>query len=93
MELILIQEALSLKFYTDGMNHGIVQIPCKGVRKESSEQSEMISQLLFGEIFEILEKSKLKERGEIGMRGSVFYGHPSAGILGKNRFIFDVSFL
>jgi len=39
------------------MNYGIVQIPCKGVRKESSEQSEMISQLLFGEIFEILEKS------------------------------------
>jgi len=39
------------------MNHGIVHIPCKGLRKEPSEQSEMTSQLLFGEIFETSEKS------------------------------------
>ncbi len=37
------------------MNHGIVQTPCIAVRKEASEQSEMRSQLLFGEIFEIQE--------------------------------------
>ena len=37
------------------MNHGIVETPCIAVRKESSEQSEMTSQLLFGELFEILE--------------------------------------
>ena len=37
------------------MNHGIVQTPCIALRKEASEQSEMASQLVFGEIFEILE--------------------------------------
>jgi hypothetical protein len=37
------------------MNHGIVQSPCISLRKEASEQSEMASQLLFGEIFEVLE--------------------------------------
>jgi hypothetical protein len=37
------------------MNYGIVQIPCIAVRKESAEQSEMTSQLLFGELFEVLE--------------------------------------
>lgn len=39
------------------MNHGIVRAPCIAVRKEPSEQSEMSSQLLFGEIFTILEES------------------------------------
>ena len=37
------------------MNHGIVQTPCIAVRKEAAEQSEMTSQLLFGEIFDILD--------------------------------------
>ncbi|MFC2112305.1 NlpC/P60 family protein [Bacteroidota bacterium] len=37
------------------MNHGIVQIPCIAVRREAAEQSEMTSQLLFGELFEVLE--------------------------------------
>ncbi len=37
------------------MNHGLVQTPCIAVRKEPAEQSEMISQLLFGELFEILD--------------------------------------
>ena len=39
------------------MNHGIVRAPCIAARREASEQSEMTSQLLFGEIFEILEDS------------------------------------
>jgi len=37
------------------MNHGLIQIPCIAVRKEAAEQSEMTTQLLFGEIFEILD--------------------------------------
>ncbi|MFC2115991.1 NlpC/P60 family protein [Bacteroidota bacterium] len=37
------------------MNYGIVRTPCMAVRKEANERSEMSSQLLFGEIFEILE--------------------------------------
>lgn len=39
------------------MNHGIVHTPFIPVRKDASEQSEMTSQLLFGEIFEILEEN------------------------------------
>jgi hypothetical protein len=39
------------------MNHGIVRAPCIATRREASEQSEMTSQLLFGEIFMILEDS------------------------------------
>ena len=39
------------------MNHGIVHLPCIAVRKEASEQSEMISQLLFGEIFGQMDES------------------------------------
>ncbi len=39
------------------MNYGIVKTPCMAVRKEASERSEMSSQLLFGEIFEVLEDS------------------------------------
>jgi len=39
------------------MEHGIVRTPCIAVRREATEQSEMTTQLLFGEIFEILEVS------------------------------------
>lgn len=37
------------------MGHGIVYTSCIAVRKEASERSEMASQLLFGEIFEVLD--------------------------------------
>ncbi len=37
------------------MNYGIVKTSCMAVRKEASERSEMSSQLLFGELFEVLE--------------------------------------
>ena len=38
--------------------HGISEISIIPIRKESSEQSEMVSQLLFGETFHIIEKTK-----------------------------------
>lgn len=37
------------------MNHGIVHSPFVALRRDPAEQSEMASQLLFGEIFEILD--------------------------------------
>ncbi len=37
------------------MNHGILSLPLLPVRSEPSERSEMTTQLLFGEQFEILE--------------------------------------
>ncbi len=40
------------------MNYGIVKTSCMAVRKEASERSEMSSQLLFGELFEVIEDSK-----------------------------------
>ncbi len=45
-------------FIMIGMNHGIVHIPCIAVRKEAAEHSEMTSQLLFGELFEVLEAQR-----------------------------------
>jgi hypothetical protein len=39
------------------MGHGIVYTSCISLRKEASEQSEMTSQLLFGEIFELIDDS------------------------------------
>lgn len=42
----------------NGMNHGIVRIPCLAVRREPAEQSEMVTQLLFGELFEVLEPGR-----------------------------------
>jgi cell wall-associated NlpC family hydrolase len=39
------------------MNHGIVRNPCIPVRKEAAEQSEMVSQLLFGELYSLIESA------------------------------------
>ena len=36
------------------MEFGICHLNCIALRKEPSDQSEMVSQLLFGETFEVL---------------------------------------
>ncbi len=46
---------LSLSTEIMGMEYGIVQASFIPVRKEADSTSEMTSQLLFGEIFEVLE--------------------------------------
>lgn len=38
------------------MKHGICTVACAPLRADSNDQAEMVSQLLFGEVFEILEK-------------------------------------
>jgi hypothetical protein len=40
------------------MNYGICSLSVVPVRKEASDKSEMVTQLLFGEHFEVLDKSK-----------------------------------
>jgi len=41
------------------MEYGIVQAAFIPVRKDATSSSEMTSQLLFGEIFEVLERKEL----------------------------------
>jgi hypothetical protein len=67
------------------MNHGIVRTPCIAVRKEASEQSEMTSQLLFGEIFGILEESPrwLLVRNEYDAHEG-WISRTGAGMLGED---------
>ena len=40
------------------MNYGIIKESLIPVRKKDNSKSEMINQLLFGETFKIIEKSK-----------------------------------
>jgi hypothetical protein len=40
------------------MKHGYCHIPLAPLRAEASDKSEMVSQVLFGEFFEVLEKSE-----------------------------------
>lgn len=39
------------------MTHGVCNLTVIPLRKEASHQSEMVSQVLFGEHFEIIERS------------------------------------
>ncbi|MFM7824385.1 MAG: SH3 domain-containing protein, partial [Bacteroidota bacterium] len=39
------------------ITHGICHLTVVPLRKEASHQSEMVSQILFGEHFEVIEKS------------------------------------
>ena len=40
------------------MSHGICNLSIVPLRREPSDKSEMVSQVLFGEHFKIIEKSK-----------------------------------